>query len=111
MSVATNHIEIRTNRSGQERAFVAGTRVRVLDIYSLAELQGSTPDEIVIALPQLGLAQVHAALAYYFDHRDQIVGQLAEEEQLAGQFRRVTGPGPLEERLSNTDVGGDSVSS
>ncbi|MEX2176127.1 MAG: hypothetical protein WD872_17325 [Pirellulaceae bacterium] len=41
MSQATvETIELRTNHSGQLRAFIAGTRVRVQDIYGLAELQG-----------------------------------------------------------------------
>jgi uncharacterized protein (DUF433 family) len=40
-------IELRPNRSGQSRAYIAGTRVRVQDIYAMAELQGQSPDEIV----------------------------------------------------------------
>jgi hypothetical protein len=35
--VAT-HIELRPNREGQPRAFIAGTRVRVQDIYAQAEI-------------------------------------------------------------------------
>ena len=48
-------IELRPNRSGQQRAYIAGTRVRVQDIYALAEVQGRSPDEIVEALPHLSL--------------------------------------------------------
>jgi uncharacterized protein (DUF433 family) len=66
---AVSAIELRPNRSGQLRAYLAGTRVRVQDIYALSELQGKTPDEIVAALPHLNLFQVHSALAYYFQHR------------------------------------------
>jgi uncharacterized protein (DUF433 family) len=94
MNDAVSQIEIRTNRSGQTRAFVAGTQVRVLDIYAHAELQGESPDEIAGAFPHLTMGQIHAALAWYFDHRDQIVGELREEGELAEQFRRVIGPGP-----------------
>jgi uncharacterized protein (DUF433 family) len=61
---ALNTIELRPNRSGQPRVFIAGTRVRVQDIYGLSELQGKTPDEIVAALPHLTLHQVHSALAF-----------------------------------------------
>ncbi len=61
---ATKHIEIRKSRRDQPRAFVQGTRIRVLDIYVLSEVQGQTPDEIVRAFGHLTLAQVHAALAY-----------------------------------------------
>ena len=92
------YIEIRPNRAGQQRAYIAGTRVRVQDICILAERQGHTPDEIVRALPHLTLAQVHAALAYYFDHRDAIVAELREDQEFVDQVRAATGPGPLEQK-------------
>lgn len=107
--VAT-HIEIRQNRAGQDRAYVAGTRTRVQDIYTLAEIHGLTPDQIVEQLPHLTLGQVHAALAYYFDHRQEIQSELREDEQFVEMLRRQTGPGPLEQRL-NAARGDDAVSS
>lgn len=103
-------IEQRTNRSGQTRSFLAATRVRVLDIYALAELQGQTADQIVEALPHLSLTQVHAALAYCFAHRDEIVRQFREEEQLADEFRKLTGPGPLATKLASQETRRDSLS-
>src|ERR1035438_1541480 len=50
------------------KACIAGHRVRVLDIVVWHEHQGMTPDEIVSHVPTIPLADVHAALAYYFDH-------------------------------------------
>jgi uncharacterized protein (DUF433 family) len=96
--VAT-HIEIRQNRAGQDRAYVTGTRTRVQDIYALAEIHGLTPDEVVEQLPHLTLGQVHAALSYYFDHRQQILNELREDEEFVRMMRLQTGPGPLEQRL------------
>jgi uncharacterized protein (DUF433 family) len=109
-TVAT-HIEIHPNRDGQPRAFIAGTRVRVQDIYALAEIQGKTPGEIVQALPSLTLAQVHAALSYYFDHRQAIVQEMREDEEFVRQFRALNGPGVLEQRLKASGQPGDSISS
>jgi uncharacterized protein (DUF433 family) len=99
--VAT-HIEIRQNRAGQDRAYVAGTRIRVQDIYAMSEVQGLSPDQIVAELPHLTLGQVHAALAYYFDHRDQILQELREDDEFVELIRRQTGPGPLEQRLKQS---------
>lgn len=107
--VAT-HIEIRKNRAGQDRAYVAGTRTRVQDVYAFSEIHGFTPDQIVEQLPHLTLGQVHAALAYYFDHRAQILSELREDEDFVQMMRRQTGPGPLEARLSAAR-GNDAVSS
>jgi uncharacterized protein (DUF433 family) len=107
----SNSIEIRSNRENQSRAFIAGTRVRVLDIYAMAELQGLSPDEIVDALPHLNLAQVHAALAHYFANREEIVRQLREEEDLARRLRALTGPGPLEAKLQGGEAPRDPLPS
>ena len=37
-STAIQHIEIRKNRSGHDRAYITGTRVRVRDIYAQSEV-------------------------------------------------------------------------
>lgn len=100
MATTTSHIELRSNRSGSFRAFIAGTRVRVQDIYALAEIQGRTADQIVAALPELTLGQVHAALSYYFDHRQEILDEIHQDEALVAKVRKATGPGPLEVKLS-----------
>jgi uncharacterized protein (DUF433 family) len=109
-AVAT-HIEIRPNREGQPRAFIAGTRVRVQDVYALSDIHGKTPGEIVQALPSLNLAQVHAALSYYFDHRPAIIKEMREDEEFVRQFRALNGPGVLEQRLKASGQSGDSISS
>jgi uncharacterized protein (DUF433 family) len=96
--VAT-HIENRQNRAGQKRAYVAGTRIRVQDIYALAEIHGLTPDQIVEQLPHLTLGQVHAALSYYFDRREEILNEIREDEEFVRMMRSQTGPGPFEQKF------------
>lgn len=93
--VAT-HIELRPNRDGQSRAFIAGTRVRVQDIYAQAEIHGRTPEEIVEGLPHLTLGQVHAALSYLFDHRDEILREMQEDEAFVNVLRTASRPSLLE---------------
>lgn len=110
-TVVATHIEIRPNRRGHPRAFIAGTRVRVQDIYALAEIQGKSPGEIVQALPSLTIAQVHAALSYYFDHREAIVQELREDDEIVRQYRSITGHGPLEQRLTAAGPSGDPIPS
>jgi uncharacterized protein (DUF433 family) len=102
MSAAVD-IELRPNRVGKQRAFIAGTRVRVQDIYALAEVQGQSPDEIVAALPHLTLAQVHAALSYHFAHRDEILEEMREDEQFAASIRASLGEGPLATKLRSEE--------
>jgi uncharacterized protein (DUF433 family) len=100
---AVSAIELRPNRSGQLRAYIAGTRVRVQDIYGLSELQGKTPDEIVAALPHLNLFQVHSALAHYFQHRDEILQEIRDDDEFVAAMRGKMGPGPLAKKLNSAD--------
>ena len=99
---ANGYIEIRKNRDGQDRAYVSGTRIRVQDVSMMAEFQGKSADEIVNAFPHLSLAQVHAALAYYFDHRAVIAEELRQDEEFIKAFRAPNGPGPLEQHLASS---------
>jgi uncharacterized protein (DUF433 family) len=100
---AQSVIELRPNHSGQPRAFIAGTRVRVQDIYALAELQGKTADEIVTSLPHLSLFQVHSALAYYFQHRDEVLREIREDDDFVAAMKAKLGPGPLAQKLELAD--------
>lgn len=105
------HIEIRSNREGQARAYIAGTRVRVQDIYVHSEIHGHSADEIVDGFPHLTLAQVHAALSYYFDHREEILEELRQDREFAAHTKAATGLGPLEKKLVDIQAGDDSLPS
>ncbi|MGQ0811481.1 MAG: DUF433 domain-containing protein [Nitrospiraceae bacterium] len=50
---------------------VKGTRTPIRAIAELWKF-GVTPEEIVIRLPHVTLAQVFDALSYYQDHRDEV---------------------------------------
>jgi uncharacterized protein (DUF433 family) len=70
------------------KARVAGHRVRVQDIVIWHEHKGMTPDEIVSHIPTITLADVHAALAYYFDHIEEIQAEIRADHTYAEEFRR-----------------------
>jgi uncharacterized protein (DUF433 family) len=69
------------------RACLAGHRVRVLDIVAWHEHQGMTPDDIVSHVPSLTLADVHTALAYYFDHMAEIQEEMRTERERTEELR------------------------
>jgi uncharacterized protein (DUF433 family) len=68
------------------RPVVAGTDIKVSLIASEYEEHGMTPDEIVEAHPHLTLAQVHGALAYFYDHQERIRTEWVEARQLIAQL-------------------------
>lgn len=61
------------------RPRIAGTGVSVRRVAGWYKL-GRSPEEIADQYGHLSLAQVHAALTYYFGNRDEIDNELAEEE-------------------------------
>ena len=65
------------------RPIIAGTTLRVQDIVAAHGFRGYTPEEIVHQYPTITLAQVHAALAYYYEHQAVIDQQMDEDEQFA----------------------------
>jgi uncharacterized protein (DUF433 family) len=95
--------------SGEPR--VAGTRIKVKHIYLWHERMGMTPAQIVAEYPQLTRAAVHAALAYYWGHQDEIHRDMEEEEKLVAELKAKTGPSRLQERLAESNATDDSVSS
>lgn len=83
----TNHIESKPEVCGG-RPCIAGTRIRVQDIHIWHDLQGQSADEIVSDFPHLSMADVYAALSYYWDHRDEIQRQMEEETAFVASMKR-----------------------
>src|SRR3990172_9477931 len=84
------HIEINPHKC-VGKPCVAGTRIRVWDIHVWHNLRGQTPEQIMAEFPQLSLADVHAALAYYLDHREEIQRQAKEDEEYVAKMKREQG--------------------
>lgn len=82
---ATEHITKTPGVCGG-KACVAGTRVRVMDVVIWHERLGWSADEIVSQIPGVTLSDVHAALAYYFDHREEIEEDIRRNDEIAEQF-------------------------
>ena len=98
------YIEHRATRAGEQKAYIVGTRLAVENIYVCHELQGMSPDQIVAAYPQVSLAQVHAALAYFFGHAEEVRGQFRRSEEFALQSEAKQGATQFS-RLRNAMLG------
>ena len=68
------------------RPCLAGTGIRVLDVVAVMLFHDQTPAEIAEAYA-LSLAQVHAALAYYYEHKAEIDADLREQIAKAEEFK------------------------
>jgi uncharacterized protein (DUF433 family) len=82
-------------------AWIAGTRVKVIEVVLDKIAYGSSPEEIHFQHSNLSLAQIHGALTYYYENQDRLDRQikcgLEESEELA---KRVSDP-EFRRRLAN----------
>jgi len=100
--VLDGYIEIKSEvRGGQPCA--AGTRIRVADIVLMHLRLGQSLEEIA-GKYDLSLAAVHAAMAYYYDHRSELDRSIEEDEAYAEAFRR-NNPSLLQEKLKTLNRG------
>ena len=69
------------------RPRIAGTGVTVQRIVGWYQ-QGLTPNEIIVELPHLTLAQVFAALTYYHANRDEMDAGIPQSQAEAARLER-----------------------
>lgn len=99
------HIEITPGIAGGKPR-IAGHRITVQDIVIWHERLGVSADEIATEY-ELALADVYAALTYYFDHRADIDRSILEGQALAKLLREQT-PSKLSTKLGLGKPNGNS---
>ena len=97
-SVATTHIEI----DDRGVAWITDANTKVIEVVLDRVAYGWSPEEIQFQHPTLSLAQIHAALTYYYDHQAEldaeIMRQLKEVEALAKAAKDSPGRRRLREK-------------
>lgn len=88
MSIITQHIEISPDIAGGKPR-IAGHRITVQNVVIWHERMGLSADEIASNYG-LSLADVYAALAYYYDHRQDIDQTILNDESYATELRSRT---------------------
>ncbi|MCG3160986.1 MAG: hypothetical protein JMDDDDMK_02082 [Acidobacteria bacterium] len=94
-TVATSHIEI----DAEGRAWIAGSNTKVIEIVLDKLAWGWNPEEMCLQHPQLSLAQIHAALSYYYDHQDELNAEVAEQMREYEELRAQAENSPLRQKL------------
>jgi len=94
--VSTEHISINSEiRFG--KPCIKGTRIAVIDIVN-CHLKMEESLEKIANDYDLSLASLHAAMAYYYDHREELELRKAEGEAFALDLAKQN-PSLLQERL------------
>jgi len=69
------------------RACIDDTRISVVDVVALLK-EGLVDQQIVERYPSLNLAQVHAAISYYYENREEMEADLAEDDNAEAEHER-----------------------
>ncbi len=78
---------------------IDGHRIKVEQITVCYERMGMSPDEIVTSHPTISLAQVHAALSYYYEHKREIDADIEQGERFVAELRAKYPPSKLQNLL------------
>ena len=108
VSVSTEHIEITPGVCGGKPR-IAGHRISVQNIVIWHERMGMSPEEIAATYPSITLADVYSALAYYHDHRDEIIARINEDDAFVEEMRAKAPPSRLQQILAERDAKNDPI--
>ena len=66
---------------------IEGTRTRVIDIAVEYEIFGHSPDEIIRSHPHVSLYQIHDALSYYYENRDDMDQKIRQDREFIRRLK------------------------
>ena len=81
------------------RAWIDDTNTKVIEVALDMIAHGWSPEEIHFQHPHLSLAQIHAALGYYYDHKAGMDEEIQRHAQDAERLRAKAADSPLRKRL------------
>jgi uncharacterized protein (DUF433 family) len=84
--VATLYRHIEMDEQG--RPIIAGTGFKVRVFIELSQGNGWDADELHEQFPDLSMAQIHSAFAYYWDHKDEIDRSIEDLSRFEEEYRR-----------------------
>jgi len=84
MFTETDYRHIQLDESQTPR--ITGANFKVIMLVKEYLLYGWSPEELKYQHPQLEMAQIHAALAYFYDHQDGMLQQIKDEDATMENF-------------------------
>jgi len=96
-SVPYPHLEV--DASGAP--VLTGTTMKIAELVMAQRAHGWSPEELHFQFPELPLGQIHSALAYYWDHKQELDQDIERRTRRVEEIRREIEPrsAPLMEKL------------
>ncbi|MBI3660070.1 DUF433 domain-containing protein [Candidatus Acetothermia bacterium] len=86
MAVETEYKHIALNKQGTP--VIEGTSIKVIELVVERLAYGWSPEELHFQHPALTLGQIHAALAYYWDHAQELDREIEMRLKKVERLRR-----------------------
>jgi uncharacterized protein (DUF433 family) len=78
---------------------ITGTTMKVVELVVEQQAYGWSPEELHFQHPYLTLGQIHSALAYYWDHREELDRDIQRRLERVDELRNAGQPSELAARL------------
>ena len=78
---------------------IGDTTMKVVELVTAQTAYGWSPEELHFQFPYLSLGQIHSALAYYWDHQDELDTDIARRLAAVDRQRQRTPATSLHARL------------
>jgi uncharacterized protein (DUF433 family) len=83
---------------------IEGTTMKVVELVMAHQAHGWSPEELHFQFPHLSLGQIHAALGYYWDHKDALDADIERRSAYAEKARKEASPSAVKAKLSRTPL-------
>jgi uncharacterized protein (DUF433 family) len=94
-TIRTAHIHL----DARGVAWIDDTNTKVVEVAQDMIAHGWSPEEIHFQHAHLSMAQIHAALGFYFDHQAELDAAMQESLRRAAELREGATESPIRKRL------------
>ena len=78
---------------------ILGTTMKVIELVLAKTAYGWSAEELHMQFPYLTLGQIYSALAYYWDHREELESDIENRMEKVNRIQKETPPSTLIKRL------------
>ena len=78
---------------------ISGTNMKVVELVSAHLAYGWSAEELHFQFPYLAMGQIHSALAYYWDHREEFEKEIERQLTEMDAYRRSVGESNFVKRM------------
>lgn len=78
---------------------IAGTTMKVIQLVSEHLAYGWSPEELKYQHPYLSLGQIYSALAYYWNHQEEIEQEIERQSRAVEKLRRASLRSPVRSKI------------